>query len=156
MTLQARVDDWQSKAMIKLYTTFKPYRACLAAAAALAISASLAIAQSPKELKVESGKSVILVNLVNPRPDCSSNPGPFALPVLREKPANGVVQILTLVANVPATETCPSRKIPSIALIYTARKDFTGADSAEIEVEEGNKTTTFSFRITVQAAAEQL
>ncbi len=142
--------------MIRAYKTFKPRKTCLAAAAALAISASLAIAQSPKELTVQSGKSVILVNLVNPRPDCSSSPGPVSLPVLSEKPANGVVQILTLVANVTAAGNCPPRKIPSVALIYTPKKDFIGTDATEVEVEEGNKTTTFSFRITVQAAAEQL
>jgi hypothetical protein len=141
---------------MKPYKAFKPYRTCLVAAAALAISVSFAIAQGPKELTVQSGKSVILVNLVSPRPDCSSNPGPFELPVLREKPANGVVQILTLVANVAATDKCPPRRIPSIALIYTAKKDFIGTDSAEVEVEEANKTTTFSFRIAVQPSAEQL
>jgi len=150
MTLQADVNYWQSKAMSK------PYKTCLVAAAAMAISASPAIAQNPKELTVQSGKSVILVNLVSPRPDCSSTPGPFELPVLREKPANGVVQILTLVANVAATDKCPPRRIPSIALIYTAKKDFIGTDSTEVEVDESNKTTTFSFRITVQPSAEQL
>jgi hypothetical protein len=148
--------------MIKPYDAFKPYKTfkscktCLVAAAVLAISASFAIAQGPKELKVQSGKSVVLINLVSPRPDCSSNPGPFELPVLREKPASGVVQILTLVANVAATDKCPARRIPSIALIYTAKKDFIGIDSTQVEVEEGNKTTTFSFRITVQPSAEQL
>src|SRR5271154_3842693 len=105
MTLQTRVDYWQSKAMIKIY------KSCLVAAVALAISASLAIAQSPKELKVQSGKTVILVNLVNPRADCSSNPGPISLPILREKPANCVIQILTLVATVTATGNCSPRKI---------------------------------------------
>jgi hypothetical protein len=142
--------------MIEPDKAFKPYKTCLVAAAALMVSASLAIAQNPKELTVQSGKSVILINLVSPRPDCSSNPGPFELPVLREKPANGVVQILTLVANVAATDKCPPRRIPSIALIYTAKKDFNGTDSAEVEVEEANKTTTFSFHITVQPSAEQL
>jgi hypothetical protein len=142
--------------MSKSYKALKPYLTCLVATTALMISASLALAQSPKELKVQSGKSVILINLVSPRPDCSSNPGPFELPALREKPANGVVRILTLVANVAATDKCPPRRIPSIALIYTAKKDFIGTDAAEVEVEEANKTTTFSFHITVQPSAEQL
>ncbi|HZC96599.1 MAG TPA: hypothetical protein VE267_10825, partial [Bradyrhizobium sp.] len=58
------------------------------AATAFALYGSTAWGQSPKELKTKSGTSVVLVNFVNPRADCSASPGPIAVPVVREKPAN--------------------------------------------------------------------
>jgi hypothetical protein len=115
-----------------------------------------ASAQSPKELKTKSGTSVVVVNFLNPRPDCSANPGPIAVPVIREKPANGIIQMLIIVTDVAASGKCPARKIPTTALIYTPNKDFVGTDSVQIEVEAGNRTTSLSYRITVQAATEQL
>jgi hypothetical protein len=116
----------------------------------------IASAQSPKELKTKSGTSVVVVNLLNPRPDCSANPGPIAVPVIREKPANGVIQMLIIATDVAASGKCPARKIPTTALIYTPNKDFVGTDTVQIEVEAGNRTTSLSYRITVQAATEQL
>jgi hypothetical protein len=41
-------------------------------------------------------------------------------------------------------------------LIYTPNKDFVGTDTVQIEVENGNQATALSYRITVQAKAEQL
>jgi hypothetical protein len=115
-----------------------------------------AYAQSPKELKTKSGSSVVVVNFLNARPDCSANPGPIAVPVIREKPANGIMQLMIVATDVAASGKCPARKIPSTALIYTPNKDFIGTDSVLIDVETGNRTTSLSYRITVQAAAEQL
>jgi hypothetical protein len=115
-----------------------------------------ASAQSPKELITKSGTSVVVVNFLNPRPDCSANPGPIAVPVIREKPANGIIQMLIIATDVAASGKCPARKIPTTALIYTPNKDFVGTDSVQIEVEAGNRTTSLSYRITVQAATEQL
>jgi hypothetical protein len=128
----------------------------LFAVTALALSGALAYAQSPKELKTKSGSSVVVVNFLNARPDCSANPGPISVPVIREKPANGIIQIQILATDVAAAGKCPARKIPTTALIYTPNKDFVGTDSVQIEVEAGNRTTSLSYRITVQAAAEQL
>lgn len=99
---------------------------------------------------------MVMVNFVNPRPDCSANPGPIAVPVIREKPANGFIQMLIVPTDVAASGKCPARKIPTTALIYTPKKDFVGTDSVQIEVESGNQTTLLSYRITVQAAAEPL
>jgi hypothetical protein len=128
----------------------------LFAVTALALSGTLAYAQSPKELKTKSGSSVVVVNFLNARPDCSANPGPISVPVIREKPANGIIQMQILATDVAAAGKCPARKIPTTALIYTPNKDFIGTDSVQIEVEAGNRTTSLSYRITVQAAAEQL
>jgi len=125
-------------------------------AIAVALSGMTASAQTPKELKTRSGSSVVVVNLVSARPDCSSNPGPIAVPVVREKPANGIIQILILATDVAASGKCPARKIPTTALIYTPNKGFAGTDLVQIEIEEGNKTTSLSYKITVQAAAEPL
>ena len=128
----------------------------LIVATAMTMFGSLATAQTPKELTVQSGKSVVVVNLLSTRPDCSSNPGPISVPVLREKPTNGIIQMQILVTNVPAAGNCPARKIPSAALIYTPKKDFIGTDTVQVELDEGNKTTTLSYRIAVQPAAEPL
>jgi hypothetical protein len=97
---------------------------------------------------------VVVVNLVNPKPDCSAVPGPVALPGLREKPTNGTIQVRILVADVPAAGNCLARKIPAIALTYTPNKDFVGADSVQVEV--GNRTTLLSYRLVVLPAAQSL
>jgi hypothetical protein len=132
------------------------YRAILMAASALALCATSASAQTPKEIKAKSGSSVVVVNFLNARPDCSSNPGPIAVPVIREKPANGIIQMQIIATDVAASGKCPARKIPTTALVYTSNKDFVGTDSVQIEVEAGNRTTSLSYRITVQAPAERL
>ena len=132
------------------------YRAILMAASALALCAMSASAQTPKEIKAKSGSSVVIVNFLNARPDCSSNPGPIAVPVIREKPANGIIQMQIIATDVAASGKCPARKIPTTALVYPSNKDFVGTDSVQIEVEIGNRTTSLSYRITVQAPAERL
>jgi hypothetical protein len=124
--------------------------------AATATFGSLATAQTAKDLKVQSGRPVVVANLLSTRPDCTSNPGPISLPVLREKPTNGIIQMQILVTNVPAANNCSARKVPAVALVYTPRKDFTGTDTVEVELDEGNKATILSYRITVQPAAEPL
>jgi hypothetical protein len=131
-------------------------RAFPIAATILTLCSMPAAAQSPKELKTKSGTSVVVVNFLNPRPDCSANPGPIAVPVVREKPANGIIQMLIIATDVAASDKCPARKIPSTALIYTPNKDFVGTDSVQIEVEAGNRTTLLSYRIIVQPGAEPL
>jgi hypothetical protein len=125
-------------------------------AATLALLGHPAMAQSEKEFKTKSGTPVIIVNLVSPRPDCSSNPGPIAVPVIREKPTNGNVHMQVVATDIAASQSCPARKIPSIALVYTSTKDFVGTDSVQVEVEAGNRTTTLRYRVTVQATAERL
>src|SRR5271169_3359739 len=132
------------------------HNAVLIAVAILALSGTTASPQTPKELTTKSGSSVVVVNFLNARPDCSASPGPMAIPVVREKPANGIIQMLIVVTDVAAAGKCPARKIPSTALIYTTNKDFVGADSVQIEVEAGNRTTLLSYRITVQPGAEPL
>ena len=131
-------------------------RMFLIAATIFALASIAAAAQSPKELRTKSGTSVVVVNFLNPRPDCSANPGPIAVPVVREKPANGTIQMLIIATDVAASGKCPARKMPSTALIYTPNKDFAGTDSVQIEVEAGNRTTSLSYRIIVQPGPEPL
>ncbi|MDO8398097.1 MAG: hypothetical protein Q7T45_09785 [Bradyrhizobium sp.] len=119
-------------------------------------SGATAWAQSPKELRTKVGVPVVLVNFLNARADCSTNPGPVAVPVVSGAPANGVIQMQITVTNVPASSKCPARKIPSTALIYAPNKDFSGADTVQIDVEVGNQKRSLSYRITVQAAGLQL
>ena len=119
-------------------------------------SGAAALAQSPKELRTKIGVPVVLVNFLNARPDCSTNPGPVAVPVVSGAPTNGVIQMQITVTNVAASSKCPARKIPSTALIYTPNKDFSGADTVQIDVEVGNQKRSLSYRITVQPAGQQL
>ena len=72
--------------------------------------------QAPRELKTKPGVAVAMVNLVNPRPDCSGDPGPVALSSLRQKPANGNILMQIIISDVAANGTCPARKIPTIAI----------------------------------------
>jgi hypothetical protein len=116
----------------------------------LALSSMSAWSQAPKELKTKSGSSVVLVNFLNARPDCSSIPGPIAVPVIREKPTNGIVQMVILATDVAPSGKCLARKIPTTTLIYTPKRDFVGTDSVQIEIEIGNRTTSLLYRITVQ------
>jgi hypothetical protein len=127
---------------------------CLLAALLLAWLAQPAQAQAPKELKTRPGVAVAMVNLVNPRPDCSINPGPVALPSLRQKPANGNILMQIVISDVAANGNCPARKMPTIAIAYAPRKDFTGVETVELEIDTDNRATLLSYRITVSADAQ--
>jgi hypothetical protein len=120
-----------------------------------ALFASSAIADDVKELKTTKGKPIVFENFIGARTDCSSNPGPQPFPLLREKPSNGVVGMQIVLSDVAASDSCPARKIPSLALIYIPRADFLGVDSVQIDVAAGNKITTLGFRITVQAPEDR-
>jgi hypothetical protein len=122
----------------------------------LALSASPAAGQTAKELTTKKGVSVPLVNLLNVRPGCTSNPAPAAVPVVREKPTNGTVQMLIVVADVAATGNCSARKVPAVALIYSPKDGFAGTDSVGIEIEAGNRTTLLTYHISVIAPGETL
>ena len=122
----------------------------------LALGASQAAAQTAKELKTKKGVAVALVNLLNVRPGCSGNPAPVAVPVVREKPTNGTVQMLIVAVDAPASGTCPARKVPAVALIYSPKDGFVGTDSVGIEVEMGNRTTQLNYNVSVGAAGETL
>jgi hypothetical protein len=133
------------------------FNSVLVVTAALVLLGPTAKADDPKELKTTKGKSIIVGNFVNARSDCSSNPGPDPLPALREKPSNGVIRMQILVTDVAATDGCPARKIPSLALIYTPNRDFVGIDSVQIEIDTGNNNiTSLSYRILVQAPEDKL
>ena len=82
-------------------------KAGLIVATAMTTFGSRATAQTPKELKMQSGKSVVVVNLLSTRPDCSSNPGPISVPVLREKPTNGIIQM-----QITGDQRSSGRKLP--------------------------------------------
>ena len=113
-------------------------------------------AQSPKELKTRPGTPVVLVNLLNARPDCSANPGPVTLPVVSGAPTNGIVQLQIIISNVSAAGNCPARKVPSNAVIYIPNKDFSGADAVQIDIVTSNEKRSLNYRITVQNLGEQL
>jgi hypothetical protein len=115
----------------------------------LLLSVVPATAQTPKELKTKTGTPVALVNLLNVKPGCTSSPAPVAVPLVREKPTNGAVQMLIVAVDVAASGNCSARKVPAVALFYSPREGFTGADSLSIEIELGNRTTILSYHIAV-------
>lgn len=128
----------------------------IAIAIAAAFYGSNAHADAPKEVRTEPGKPVVLGNFLSAPANCGSNPGPVPLPKLREKPSHGVVGLQVVLADVAATDACPARKIPSIAMFYAPSSDFTGKDSVQVEFETGDKKIpTQSFLITVQKADEK-
>ena len=113
-------------------------------------------ADEVKSLLVEQGKAVIIANLISPRPDCSTNPGPQSLPVVSQKPLHGNIGVQIGVSEVPASGNCPVRKIPSLALFYLAPTDFTGVDPFQIEIDEGQgKTARVSYQATVQPSSNK-
>ena len=54
-----------------------------------------------------------------------------------------------------ATDACPARKIPSVALFYAPNKDFVGKDSVQVELAFDAKILAASFLITVQEVDEK-
>lgn len=122
--------------------------------AIFAMSGQPAAAQAPNDIKTEKNKAVALTNFVNAPANCSSNPGPIPVPRIREKPAHGVVGLQVVVVDVPATDACPARKVPSIALFYAPSRDYVGKDSVQVEIESDGKVPSLSFLITVQDAAD--
>lgn len=121
------------------------------AVATTALCGTVAKADEPKEVRTEKNKAVVLGNFLNAPNNCGTNPGPVPLPRLREKPSHGLVGLQILMADVAATDACPVRKIPAIALFYTPSKDFVGKDSVQVELETGDaKIPGLSFLITVQ------
>ena len=75
----------------------KRCRSIPAAMVTLVLFSMSAWAQTAKELKTKSGSSVALVNFVSAQTDCSSIPGPITVPVVRDKPTNGIVQMVIVV-----------------------------------------------------------
>ena len=125
----------------------------LFAVATIALCGTVAKADAPKEVKTDTNKAVVLGNLLNPPTNCGTNPGPIPLPILREKPSHGLVGLQIVMADVAATDACPARKIPSIALFYQPSKDFVGNDAVQVEFETGDaKIPSLSFLIMVQDA----
>ena len=127
----------------------------LFAVAAIALLGTVAKAEAPKEIKTAKNKAVVIGNFFNAPTNCDTNPGPVPLPRLREKPSHGLVGLQIVMADVAATDTCPARKIPAIALFYTPSKDFVGSDTVQVEVEAGDaRTTDYNIKIMVQEEAD--
>ena len=127
----------------------------LFAVAAIALFGTVAEADAPKEIKTAKNKAVVIGNFFNASTNCGTNPGPVPLPRLREKPSHGLVGLQIVMADVAATDACPARKIPAIALFYTPSKDFVGSDTVQVEVEAGDAgITNYSIMIMVQEEAD--
>ena len=94
----------------------------LFAVAAIALFGTVAKADAPKEVKTEKNKAVVLGNFLNAPANCGTNPGAVPLPRLREKPSHGLIGLQILMADVAATDACPARKIPAIALFYAEQR----------------------------------
>jgi hypothetical protein len=113
-------------------------------------------AQAPKEIKTRQGASVALINLVNPKKDCSVSPGPVLLPTVRQAPKSGIVQLQVIIVDVGSADNCPARKVPAVAVIYSPGKEFTGIDDVQIDITINGRVTTMSYRVTVGPASQSL
>ena len=71
------------------------------------------------------------------------------------KPGAVHVGLQVATTDVPATDACPARKIPSVALFYAPNKDFVGKDSVQVELAFDAKILAAHFLITVQESAEK-
>jgi hypothetical protein len=134
----------------------RPMKILSAAMVFLLLGVAFAAAQTPKELRTKKGVPVALVNLLSTKPGCSSSPGPVAVPLVKDKPANGTVQMMIVAVDMAASGNCQARKVPSITLLYVPKEGFTGTDAVGIEIEIGNRTTILSYHIAVGAAGESL
>jgi hypothetical protein len=135
---------------MKTAMTHRPMSA-LVAVSIIALSGTPAGAQTPQEVKTEKNKSLILGNFMNALGNCSTNPGPLPLPILRERPAHGTIGIQIVIGDAAATNACAARKVPAIAIFYTPARDFVGKDSIQIEFDTADqKIPGLSFVITVQ------
>lgn len=125
-------------------------KAAVCIAALIALVGPNANADAPTEVKTEKNKPVLLGNFLNAPSNCGSNPGQIPLPRLREKPSKGTVGLQIILADVSATDSCPARKMPAIAMFYTPGRDFVGADSVQVEFETSDKQApSLSFLVTV-------
>jgi hypothetical protein len=137
---------------MRVAMTYRPI-SVLFAVAVIALFQTVAQAEAPKEIKTEKNKAVIIGNFFNAASNCSTNPGPVPLPQLREKPSHGVVGLQIVAADVAATDACPARKIPAIALFYTPSKEFVGTDTVQVDIDAGDSPVShFDFLIVVQEA----
>ena len=74
---------------------------------------------------------------------------------IRPGQVHGNVGLQVATTDVPATDACPARKIPSVALFYAPNKDFVGKDSVQVELTLDAKILAASFLITVQEVDEK-
>lgn len=112
-----------------------------------AISAANAQALK-KDVKVQKGHSVILTRLVNTQADCG--PGPVPIPVPIEKPKHGLTQLIVSSADIGASETCPSRKVNAVTIIYSPEKQYVGTDSVSFELVRAAQRVLFGYTIIVE------
>jgi hypothetical protein len=72
------------------------------------------------------------------------------LPQLKVKPSHGDISLQTVMSDLAATDSCPARKIPTIAVLYAPKPNFVGVDTVQIEFEaSGKRLPSFNLRITV-------
>lgn len=134
----------------------QPLKTLLTSLLPAVVAANCAWAQAPKEIKARQGVSVALINLVNPKKDCSITPGPVVLPSVRQAPKSGIIQLQVMIIDVASVDNCPARKIPAVTVIYSPGKEFTGVDDVQIDVTINGRVTTMSYRVTVGPASQSL
>ena len=100
----------------------------LFAVAIIALFGTVAKADAPKEVKTEKNKAIVLGNFLNAPKTVVQIPARSPSRDFKENPSHGVVGLQIGIADVAATDACPARKIPSIALFYQPSKDFVGND----------------------------
>ena len=114
----------------------------------VALLVNAASAQTPRNVATKKNTPVALTSLLNTKPDCTG--GPIDIPVVKQPPAHGAVQLQLGVVDVPHLGACPARKAAVIALLYAPGTDFVGEDILQVEVGLAGKVTNLRYQITVQ------
>jgi hypothetical protein len=105
-------------------------------------------AQTIRSVATKKNTPVALTSMFYAKPDCTT--GPIGIPVVKQSPAHGEVQLQIGVVDVPVIGACPARKTAVILLVYTPGTDFVGDDTIQLEVGLAGKVTDLRYQITVQ------
>jgi hypothetical protein len=114
----------------------------------VALLVNAAAAQTPRNITTKKNTPVALTSLLNTKPDCTA--GPIDIPVVKQPPAHGAVELQVGVIDAPSLGACPARKAAVIALVYAPETDFFGEDILQVEVGLAGKVTSLRYQITVQ------
>jgi hypothetical protein len=113
-----------------------------------ALLANSAAAQTPRSVATKKNTPIALTSLLNAKSDCTA--GPIEIPVVKQSPAHGAVQLEIGIVDVPIIGACPARKTAVIVLVYTPGIDFVGEDTMQLEVGLKGKVTDLRYQIAVQ------
>src|SRR5690242_13517429 len=101
-----------------------------------------------RNVKGQTGRDIRLAIYVSIRPDCTTG----QLPAVRlaEGPAHGAVTVKQAKVRSTNLKQCLALEVPGFIAFYRSSADFTGEDTATLEVVTGQKKQLQRFKITVE------